>query len=160
MTFISPLLSPAIALLNRLSFRGKFSIISICVVLALIFLGASLGSKLWEEVKATRDEQAGLTLLQPTLHALQGVQQHRGLMVSVLSGKSEFKNQADDAANQVKQRMDKADAVLNSNPVLKPTAEKWKGIRSEWDLLIANGYNMDASQNRIAHRNVYENLFE
>ncbi|MCG2577233.1 methyl-accepting chemotaxis protein [Dechloromonas sp. XY25] len=157
---MNALLAPAIALLNRLSFRGKFSVISVCVVLALIFLGTSLGSKLWDEVRATRNEQAGLALLQPTLHALQEVQRHRGLMVGVLSGKSELKSQADAAANQVKQWMDKAEFVLNGNPVLKPTAAKWKEIRTEWEQLVANGHSMDATENRKGHRIVIEHLLD
>ena len=85
------LLAPAVALLNRLSFRGKFAVIIFCVLIALASLGGSLGTTLWSEIRHTRNEQAGVAALVPTLHAVQMIQQHRGQMVSVLSGKPELK---------------------------------------------------------------------
>ena len=153
-------LAPAIALLNRLSFRAKFSVISLFVVLTLTALATQLGSRLWHEVKSTRDEQAGLALLQPMLHGVQEIQRHRGLMVGVLSGKGELKGKAEDTAKLANSWMDKADSVLNANPVLQPTAEKWKRIRAEWQKLVAEGHGMDATTNRLAHRDVIEHLLD
>ncbi len=157
---MNTMLAPAIALLNRLSFRAKFSVISLFVVVTLVALAAQLCSRLWNEVKATRDELAGLALLQPTLHAVQEIQRHRGLMVAVLSGKSELKGKAEETAKQANNWIEKAESVLNAHPVLKPTTEKWKGIRAEWEKLLAEEHRMDATTNRLAHRDVIEHLLD
>jgi methyl-accepting chemotaxis protein len=152
------LLAPAVALLNRLSFRGKFTIIILCVLIALAGLGGSLGAALWGEVRHTRNEQAGVAALVPTLHAVQMIQQHRGQMVSVLSGKPELKPRADETAAQADRWLDKADAALAASPSLSVTASGWTAVRKDWKDLVISGGSLDAAASRIAHRKVIEAL--
>lgn len=154
------LLSPAVAFLNRMGFRGKFMVIIACAMSALLGLGGFLGVKLWHEVQATRDERSGLEFLVSGLHVLQNMQKHRGLMISVLSGKDEAKPATAEAARQANEWFTKADATLAGAPVLAPTAEAWKGLKSEWLQLQAKGPGMDAASNRIAHGALIDKLLD
>ncbi|MBS0356489.1 MAG: HAMP domain-containing protein [Proteobacteria bacterium] len=153
-------LAPAVAFLNRLGFRGKFAVISACVVCALAGLGSLLGFNLWGEVQATRAEQAGMRLLAPALHALQDAQKHRAAMISVLSGQADAKGRADETSVQVGRWMDQVDEVLKAAPVLQPTRSKWQAVREEWSRLVATGGSMDATANRMAHRELIEHLLD
>ena len=153
-------LGPAVAVLNRLGFRVKFAVISAFVVCALAGLGGMLGFNLWGEVQATRAEQAGVRMLIPALHALQDMQKHRGLMVSVLSGQGEVKGRADEVAAQAARWLDQADGALAAASVLQPTRQKWQGVRDEWARLAATGGSMDATANRMAHHAVIEHLLD
>ncbi|WP_374482344.1 methyl-accepting chemotaxis protein [Zoogloea sp.] len=153
-------LAPAVAFLNRLGFRGKFALISVCVVCALAGLGGFLGFNLWGEVEATRNEQVGVRALTPALHALKEVQRHRGLMTSVLSGQETARGRVEETAAQATRWMDEVDAVLKAAPLLAPTARKWQDVREEWARLVATGGSMDATANRLAHRALIEHLLD
>mgnify|MGYP000936445583 CR=1 FL=1 len=157
---MNTLLAPAVCVLNRLTFRGKFTLISLFLVLALGGLGSALGLKLWNEVSTTRDELAGLKVLVPTLHALHDIQQHRGLMVGVLSGRSDLQTRADGVARQAQASLEQADARMRNAPVLQPVLPAAENIRKEWSKLVSEGRQMDATANRLAHRKLIEQVLD
>jgi methyl-accepting chemotaxis protein len=153
-------LTPAVRVLNRMSFRGKFTLISLFLVLALGGLGSAFGFKLWSEVRTTRDELAGLRVVVPTLHALQAIQQHRGQMVSILSGRGDLQPRADASAHQAQAALEQAVALLREAPALQPVLPAAQEISKAWNKLVSEGGKMEATANRLAHRKLIEQVLE
>ncbi|MBN9694539.1 MAG: methyl-accepting chemotaxis protein [Zoogloea sp.] len=153
-------LAPAISVLNRLSFRGKFTLISLFLILALGGLGGALGIKLWSEVRTTREELAGLQVVVPTLHALHDIQQHRGLMVGILSGRPDLQPRADTLARQARASLEEADARMRGAPALQSVLPAAQAIRQDWSSLVSEGGKMEATANRLAHRKLIEQILE
>lgn len=152
--------SPAINVLNRFNFRGKFLLVNALVIVTLTGLAGILGTRLWSQVRATQQEQAGVSFLVPAFHAMQGIQKHRGLMVAILAGKTDLQKKADEVAVATDAALKDADTALNAAPVLSTTQAEWKSIRQEWAELLAKGPGMEAGANRIAHSKLVDHLLD
>lgn len=91
-------MSPAIALMNRLSYNNKFALISILWLLPIIFLGWVLYSQLQEEINASKIE-------------LKGSETYFGLVKL----EHQFQRQSDfDSLNRQRQNPAFADAISHS----------------------------------------------
>ena len=71
------LLTPAVALMNRLTYPLKFTVLGLLSFLVISFLLMSLAIELRSNIAASEKELAGLKIVQPTLQLIHQTQQHR-----------------------------------------------------------------------------------
>ncbi len=64
------LFSPAVALMSRLKYPAKFSLLGFFAVLAIALLLGSLASNIFATIAQTRKELIALELLQPLIHQM------------------------------------------------------------------------------------------
>ncbi len=107
-------MSPAIALMNRLSYNSKFALISILWLLPIIFLGWVLYSQLQEEINASKIE-------------LKGSETYFGLVKL----EHQFQRQSDfDSLNRQRQNPAFADAISHSRSNNRQMVQDLKGSSS------------------------------
>lgn len=81
--------SPAIALLNRLGFKAKFAVIFASVLLPLAILASLALQSVNADVRLLRNEANGVELLTTLRTPLERLQEHRALMITLLTAPSE-----------------------------------------------------------------------
>jgi len=143
---------PAIRLLNRTGFRVKFSIIFISVLLPLAVLTMLTLQGLNADVRVLRNEINGVEFLKSLRTPIELVQQHRGMMATVLTSSdgeaqanASQRNATQASVNELRPRID---AVINA---LSTTAAQ---LGADTDInnrvrSIINGWSTIKSMNTV-----------
>src|SRR3989338_7497165 len=77
---------PAIALLNRLCYTKKFTLLWLLSLIAIAVVVYSLFVSLDRVIQPTHQELQGLAMIKPVTRTVQAVQLHRGISASLLGG--------------------------------------------------------------------------
>ena len=141
-------LAPAVGLMNRLRFTGKFAVVVLVLLVAVGTLVAMLYMRLDEAIVHSRSELQGLKVVQPLLRSVQMVQQHRGLSAAVLGGKQESAAAQAEKAREVSEQLTKSEGLL---PDAMRAAPEWQAIQKEWSRLAEVGLKLELSANIAAH---------
>ncbi|MEI6415556.1 MAG: hypothetical protein WCP34_15025 [Pseudomonadota bacterium] len=140
------LLTPLIALLNRLKFSAKFTLMAGLFSLPLVYLLLLTLSHLNETYQTARNEEQGIRSLSVLQPLLLGVQRHRGLSNAWLSGDTSARSLLDKAAADTDRALD---AILGQ-PFFG-THEPIKSIASKWRTLKNQGASTPPAQSFSAH---------
>ena len=142
------ILAPAVGVMNRLRFTGKFALVIFVMLLAISALVALLYSRLDESVVHARTELEGLKIARSLSKVVQLTQQHRGLSAAVIGGKPERKPEAEAKSKEVETLQVQVDALL---PEAIRKGADWQAIRADWAQLSADGLKLELSANIAAH---------
>jgi methyl-accepting chemotaxis protein len=145
---MASVLTPAVAVMNRLRFTGKFALVIMVLMVAVGALVTLLYIRLDAAIVHSQTELEGLKMIQPLSRAVQSTQQHRGLSAAVLGGNAERKADAAAKAKEIESHLTQTEALLSAS--LRGSAE-WTAIRSEWGRLASEGMNLQLSANIAAH---------
>jgi methyl-accepting chemotaxis protein len=96
------LFAPAIALLNRLGYTTKFTVMGMLALIAISILGANLYRSEQRVIDRSQQELASLETIKPIAILVQHLQVHRGLSSGVLNGdeKMEYRRAARETDSQ------------------------------------------------------------
>jgi len=122
-------LAPAVGLMNRLRFTGKFAVVVLVLLVAVGTLVAMLYMRLDEAIVHSRSELQGLKVVQPLLRSVQMVQQHRGLSAAVLGGKQESAAAQAEKTREVSEQLTKSESLL---PDAMRASPEWQAIQKDW----------------------------
>ncbi|HEX8964175.1 MAG TPA: methyl-accepting chemotaxis protein, partial [Rhodocyclaceae bacterium] len=148
--------APAIALMSRLKYPGKFAVTGVLAFISIAVLLASLGNSLFTRIAATRHELAATSLIRPLQQQIQLTQQHRGLAAGVLSGNAAMKPKLDAKQAEVTQAVAAVGAAASRNAALLGGDAEWQAIASDWDTLRAGLARMTPPQSFAAHTRLIE----
>jgi methyl-accepting chemotaxis protein len=151
------LFSPAVALMNRLRYPGKFMLLGVAVTVVMLSLLFSVFKTLNRDIDVANNELAGVQMLKPMNRAVQAIQQHRGLSAGVLGGNEGMKDKRVAKEKDANDGVLATDAALNAK--LRDTAE-WKKIRADWDAIRAQGLSMAAGDNIKAHTGLIDQMLQ
>ncbi|HEX6735421.1 MAG TPA: methyl-accepting chemotaxis protein [Azonexus sp.] len=143
------IMAPAVAIMNRLRFTGKFAVVVLALLVAVSVLVSLLYLRLDASIDHARNELEGLKAVKPLIKAIQFTQQHRGLSAAVLGGKAEQKPEVGQKAKDVEAELAKVESSLAE--VLR-NGNDWKAIRADWSRLAGEGLGMQLAANIAAHR--------
>jgi methyl-accepting chemotaxis protein len=149
------LFSPAVALMNRLRYPGKFMLLGLAVAVVMFSLLFSVFKTLNRDIDVANNELAGVQMLKPMNRAVQYIQQHRGLSAGVLGGNEAMKDKRVAKEKEANDGVLATDAALNQQ--LRETAE-WKKIRADWDALRSQGMSMAVGDNIKAHNGLIDQM--
>ncbi len=141
-------LAPAVGLMNRLRFTGKFAVVVLVLLIAVGTLVAMLYMRLDEAIVHSRSELQGLKVVQPLLRSVQTVQQHRGLSAAVLGGKQKSAAAQAERKREVGEQLAKSESLL---PDAMRASPEWQAIQKDWSRLAENGLKLELSANIAAH---------
>lgn len=85
------LISPAVALMNRLRYPAKFGLLFIIVLVPMLTMGGILVKQFQAESNFLNQEQLGLRYIKALRLPIEHVQQHRGMTSAFRNGAEEFK---------------------------------------------------------------------
>ncbi len=161
---------PAISLLNRTGFKVKFSIIFVSVVLPLAVLTMLTLQGLNADVRILRNEINGVEFLKSLRTPIELVQQHRGMMATVLTpsddeaqANASQRNASQTSVNQLRPQIDAVINALNATAArLGANADIDNRVRS-----ISSGWSAVKSMNTAtpgqsfdAHTNLISELVQ
>ncbi len=142
------LFSPAIALMNRLRYAGKFTLMGLAVLVVMVVLFGTVLSTLNREIRTAKNELNGVQMLKGINKLTQFMQQHRGLSSGVLNGSEALKEKRAAKEKEVADTVVLVDASLM--PVLRDS-DNWKAIRSDWEAIRSSGLTWTAPENIKRH---------
>ncbi len=95
------LFRPAIFLLNRISYRTKFIMLNILVLIPLVIISAKLISHYNEEIEYQKGEQLGIQYINKIRPLIEFIPQHRGMTNSYLNGNAAFHDKIIDLRKKI-----------------------------------------------------------
>jgi len=147
--------APAIVLLNRLGYRGKFSLMGILALVASAVLVWNLYQSLHRVIDSSRLELAGVQVIKPLTRAVQHLQVHRGLSSGVLSGNEEMKERRAARQGEVSAALRAVGEGLS--PGLA-ASDSWKKILADWASIEKDGLDLIQRENFLAHNRLIDDL--
>jgi len=148
--------SPSIALLNRLNYTKKFSLIWLLSMIAIAVVVYSLLVNVDHIIQPSQRELQGVVLIKPISQATQALQLHRGISAALLSGGNR--------ALQDRHAIHKMEATAAFNtmegklPADLSSGKDFQLIKANWERLRKEGLNLSAADNLAAHTLLIEQL--
>ena len=139
---------PAISLMDRLSYTGKYLLLGVAMALVLLILLAMVYVHLKRGIDATEQELVSLRILKPVNIMVQYMQQHRGLSSGVLNGNEAMK------ARRAEKEKEVDAALAEVKRMLSPTLSKsptWVEVEEDWQTIRRSGLNWAAPENLKHH---------
>ena len=137
------LFTPAIALMNRLGYTRKFTLLALISVVAFATVTYSLYVSLDKEIGVLERELEGLVLVGQVSKAVQLMQQHRGLSAGALSGIEAMRGKRAAREKEVVEAFRKLDAEL---PPSLASGDGWRNIKADWQRLREKGLDLTQAE--------------
>ncbi|WP_445370949.1 PAS domain S-box protein [Methylomonas sp. HW2-6] len=155
---IKVLFLPAEAVMNRLSFSKKFSVIGLLSLLAVLAVFFNLYQNLNRSLSYAQREVTGLSQIAHVTRAFQLVQQHRGLSAGLIGGAESLRARRDLVEAKTTAALAELVAVSDAGSAGVAIAE---GLQTDWALLLKQG-GTEISQQRSyeLHTNLITGLLE
>jgi len=150
-----PFFSPAIALMNRLFYPKKFTLLGLMFFIAIAILAGSLFASLNTVIRTSQQQLESIQLIRPISSTIQAIQQHRGYS-SMLLGSNEAMR--DMRAAKEKKAAEAFDALEERLPPVLRQSEDWRNIRANWEFLRKDGLNWAVAENFAAHTRLIDQL--
>ncbi|PKO86341.1 MAG: methyl-accepting chemotaxis protein [Betaproteobacteria bacterium HGW-Betaproteobacteria-12] len=147
------LFRPATALMNRLRYTSKFSLLGAAVALVMLVLLATVYINLKRDIDTAEQELAGLQMLKPLNRMVQFMQQHRGLSSGVLNGNEAMKERRAGKEKEVEAAVVEVSAALS--PQLREMPA-WKLLSQDWQAIRRDGLGWTAPENLKRHSAMIE----
>jgi methyl-accepting chemotaxis protein len=129
------MLTPAVALMNRLSYARKFSLIGLLLLLPLAVVSYLQISLATERVDFNQKESYGVSYITPVREILRQVQLHRLYYAAVLSGQSRFEDRLAQTRARIDQVVVEVDEQEARYGTMLQTTKPWTGIKKAWNEL-------------------------
>ncbi len=149
------LFAPAIALMNRLNYTRKFTLLGLLALIATVVVTFNLYLSLEQVIHSSRHELDGLKRIQTIARCIQLVQQHRGLSAGALSGIVPMQH-----ARTLKEQEAAAalGAMAQQLPADLRTDNSFQHIQTDWENLRRQGMRWKTLENFDAHTRLIEQL--
>ena len=150
---------PAVALLSRVGYTKKFTLLWLASLVAITVVVYSLFVSLNKVIQPSQRELQGLALIEPISRTVQFIQLHRGLSTVLLGGNEAMKDR-----RATKER-EAAEAFKTMEGMLPPglaSNEEFQHIKADWERLRKEGLHWTVAENFAAHTRLIEQvqLFE
>ncbi|HEU0220318.1 MAG TPA: PAS domain S-box protein [Gallionella sp.] len=152
---IRPIFSPAIALLNRMGYTRKFTLLWLMSLVAIAVVTYSLFASLDRVIQPSQRELQGLVLIEPASRTVQLIQLHRGLSAALLGGNETMR---DRRAAQEREAAEAFKAMEGKLPPRLVSSEGFLRIKTDWERLRKEGLLWTAEENFAAHTRLIEQL--
>ncbi len=142
------LFTPAIALMSRLRYGSKFTLLGVLALAAIVVLQVSLFFALDQVIEPSRQELRGLDAIVRLNQAVQLVQQHRGLSAGLLGGDASMKKAQRAKADEAQQAIV---ALALALPQKELSTPRLQVVENDWASLRDHGLEWDQKTNTVRH---------
>jgi methyl-accepting chemotaxis protein len=144
------LLTPGIALMQRLSYPKKFWLLGV-FYLSFVYWGYQLYHYHSEEKAFAESEQAGLRYYAPVLSLLQYTQQHRGMAAGLLNGNESFRPKIAILEKDIAATLAKIDELDREVGAMLRTSNGWQRLKSDWNAVQSSYVNLSPERSFTVH---------
>ena len=152
---MNSLFIPAIALMNRLGYTRKFTLLALLSVAAFGVVAYSLFACLNKEINVLQRELKGIRLISQVPKIVQPLQQHRGLSTGVLGGVETMRDKRAAKEKEVTEAFRKLDAEL---PVKLASGDDWRSIKANWERLQEKGLDQTQAECFAEHTSLIDQM--
>ncbi|MDH5613173.1 MAG: EAL domain-containing protein [Gammaproteobacteria bacterium] len=152
---IQPICIPAIALLNRMSYTKKFTLLWLLSMIAIAVVVYHLFVSLDRIIQPSERELDGLALIEPIAKTIQTIQLHRGISAALLGGNEAMRNQRavqEEVAAATFRNMEE------KLPISLTDSEHFRSILMDWEQLRQQGLTLAMGDNFATHTKLIEDL--
>ncbi|MDP4029786.1 MAG: EAL domain-containing protein [Gallionella sp.] len=149
------LFAPAIALLNRMGYTKKFTLLWLLSMVAIAVVVYSLFVSLDRIIKPSQRQLQGLALVKPITRVIQEIQLHRGLSVALSGGDQTM---LDRRAAQEEKAVATFKAMEEKLPASLASGAQFSAARATWERLRKEGQHWKTEVNFAAHTSLIEQL--
>ncbi|MDD5300379.1 MAG: EAL domain-containing protein [Gallionella sp.] len=147
--------SPAIALLNRMGYTIKFTLLWLLSLVAVAVVTYGLFVSLERVVQPLQRELQGIALIKPISPTVQLIQQHRVFSAELLGGNQAMQNRRATKENEI---VEAYKALEGGLPASLASSEDFQRIRASWERLRKEGLNWPMAENFTAHNSLIEQM--
>ncbi|MDH4215709.1 MAG: PAS domain S-box protein, partial [Gallionella sp.] len=155
MDTLRTLFTPAISLLNRISYTRKFTLLWLLSLFAIAVVVQELYSNLDRVIQPSQRQLEGLVLLKPISQTIQAIQLHRGTSAALLSGNKSMRDRRAARETEASTALETMEAKL---PAHLAADEKYRRIKADWQRLRKDGLDWNVAANFTAHTLLIEQL--
>jgi methyl-accepting chemotaxis protein len=156
----STILTPGTAILNRLSFTGKFALIFILFLIPITYLSYSSYIDHQVEINQVDKEEIGLKYIAAVRPLFEHMAQTRGMTNAYLNGNTSFKNKIENKRQTVKQELVALLAIESKLNHILHMDDSAQRIQQNWSKLMEDAFSMPAQQAFKAHTKIIEQVLE
>jgi methyl-accepting chemotaxis protein len=149
------LFAPAIALLNRLGYTQKFTVMGMLALIAISLLAVNLYQVEQRLIDRSQQELASLEMIKPIATLVQHLQVHRGLSSGVLNGDERMEYRR---AAREKDIQEALQAVAASLPPQLVATDSWQTLVAAWASIQQEGLKLAVGENFLRHSALIEEL--
>ncbi|MBD9360221.1 methyl-accepting chemotaxis protein [Methylomonas fluvii] len=154
-------ISPAIALMDRLRYPAKFALLFSIVLIPMLFMAGTLIRQFQTEIDSLEQERHGLSYIAALRKPIEHIQQHRGMTNAFRNGATQFKERITSKREEIDgyfAELEKTDRelheALQTDDMLAKLRQQWNDIKthsqdqelsaaiSAHNLLIADGLKL------------------
>jgi len=151
--------NPSIALMSRLSYPKKMSLIIMLFTATLAFVSTLLISELNNKIEATKKEPQGLEHIKTIRQLYQHLAQHRGLTNGFLHGSYEYKVKILAKRKEISADISAIDAMDTKYGTAFDSHDYWLTIKQDWKKLEQRAFTGKPSVIFTAHTDLVSNLY-
>jgi methyl-accepting chemotaxis protein len=144
-------MSPGIALMMRLKYAWKFSLISLIFMLPILLLSYFFIAEVNGGIRFAEKEQHGVAYLLPLKEVLADMQQHRGMAAAMLNGDASFAGKLEAKQKHLQEQSNLVDAIDAQYGEELGVAAQWLAIKSEWRTLHGKFSGFTPKESFAAH---------
>ncbi len=149
---------PSIALMSRLSYFKKFTLIILLFLIPLIVLISATYLNVRNEMINTENEIAGLKYTKGIRELIQHVQQHRGLSAVYLAGDSKTRDNLKKKQAELHSDINNIDELDKKYGKELQTTKEWKQLKDEWFVLAEDVYDIPLQEAIDRHTELLSKL--
>lgn len=131
------LISPAIALMDRLRYPAKFALLFTVVLIPMLLMAGTLVRQFQTEANASKQERNGLRYLAALRTPIEHIQQHRGMTNAFRNGATQFKDRIFSKREEIDSyfaALEKVDSelrgALKTDNMLAKLNQQWNDIKT------------------------------
>lgn len=145
------LFSPAIMLMNRLTYSKKFLLLGVCFLIPLTLTLVLLITEMDMQIRFAEKERLGITYNQALRLVIDNMQQHRGMSSALLSGDESFKSKILEKQSQLADNMKAIDALDKQIGNELNSTAGWEKIKAKWNQLQQELYSLKPQDSIARH---------
>lgn len=127
---------PALAIMNRLSYRAKFGLLGILISLAFASLLFALANQLNRTIERSQTELIATSIARPLLKSVELMQQHRGMSATLLSGLNAIAQKRAEKEKEVDAALERLGSAL---PEVDRSRPEWEDLTRQWATVKRDG---------------------
>ncbi len=149
------LFHPAIALLSRMGYTRKFTLLWLMSLVAVALVSYSLIASLARIIQPSQQELQGLALTEPISRTVQFIQRHRGTSAALLGGNEAMRGRR---AENEKGAATVFKTMEGALPPELAANEEFLHIKAGWERLRKEGLHWTVAENFAAHTRLIEQI--
>jgi len=143
---VKALVNPVVALMGRLKFSYKFSLIFILFLIPLLVLSSLLITAEVKQIRFLEQERLGVEYIATTRQLMEYIPQHRGMTNAYLNGDASFRARIMEAREVIGRHFVTLQELDSRLGVSLKTDARVSALLEQWNSLKNNAFNMSASQ--------------